>query len=214
MSKCSVCGLEYGLTHACAGIPPLVNPEETAPAPPLRFAPLYYLGEAYKILTWDDAAIRRASKDNNSLLYGFVIIAIGCAFSFNTLIVRSLQLNYPIPWNLLLPRYAFVVFYTMVWLIAQIGLAHALAKIFFDARGSYLGVLRAYMMGQMFRWLIIFPAIGGFLAGLGSIAALMMAFEEVDEVDRMKAFGLASAIGVTFWIGSIWVATNGPHPIR
>jgi hypothetical protein len=42
----------------------------------------------------------------------------------------------------------------------------------------------------------------------------MMVFGGVDEIERMKAFGLAAAIGITFWIASIWVATSGPHPIR
>jgi len=39
----------------------------------------------------------------------------------------------------------------------------------------------------------------------------MMVFEEVDEIDRMKAFGLAAAIGICFWIASIWLATSGPR---
>jgi hypothetical protein len=30
---------------------------------------------------------------------------------------------------------------------------------------------------------------GGALAGLGGIAVLMIVFEEVDEIERMKAFG-------------------------
>lgn len=59
--KCEVCGLEYGLSHNCTGIAPLVTPEETAPAPGLRLAPFYYLEQSFRILTWDDAAVRRAA---------------------------------------------------------------------------------------------------------------------------------------------------------
>jgi hypothetical protein len=66
----------------------------------------------------------------------------------------------------------------------------------------------------MFRWLIIIPIVGGLLVGLGGIAVLMMAFEEVDEIDRMKAFGLATVIGVTFSVAAIWLTTSGPRPIR
>jgi hypothetical protein len=38
----------------------------------------------------------------------------------------------------------------------------------------------------------------------------MMAFEEVDELERMKTFGLAATIGMLFWIACI--VTNGPRP--
>jgi hypothetical protein len=42
----------------------------------------------------------------------------------------------------------------------------------------------------------------------------MMVFEEADEVERMKAFGLAATIGILFWIASIWIAANGPRPMQ
>lgn len=34
------------------------------------------------------------------------------------------------------------------------------------------------------------------MVGVGGVAVLMMVFEEVDEIERMKAFGLAAAIGI------------------
>jgi len=74
--QCSVCGQDYGLTHVCAGIAPEVPADERAPTPRLRFDPVYYFVEAGRILCWDDAAVRRAARDNNSLLYGFLILAI------------------------------------------------------------------------------------------------------------------------------------------
>jgi len=212
MSQCSVCGQEYGLTHNCAGIAPLVAAEETAPPPKVRFAPLYYLDEAFKIMIWDDAAVRRASRDNNSLLYGLLILAVGTAIPFGFLAQRSVQLGYPIPWGLMATRYPQTLAYTLAWIILQVGLSHQLAKLFFDARGSYLGVMRAYMLGQLFRCLQIVPVWGGALAGLGGIAVLMIVFEEVDGVERMKAFGLAATIGVAFWVASIWWVTGGNHP--
>jgi len=119
MSQCSVCGQEYGLTHSCAGIAPLITADETAPPPKLRFAPLYYLDEAFKIMTWDDVAVRRASRDNNSLLYGFLILAIGTAIPFGFLVQKSFQLGYPVPWSLMAPRYAQTLAYTLAWIILQ-----------------------------------------------------------------------------------------------
>jgi hypothetical protein len=56
--------------------------------------------------------------------------------------------------------------------------------------------------------------VGGMLAGLGGIAVLMLVFEEVDGIERMKAFGLAASIGAIFWVTSIWLATSGVRPVR
>jgi hypothetical protein len=52
------------------------------------------------------------------------------------------------------------------------------------------------------------------LAGIGCVAAFMMTFEEVDEIERMKTFGLAATIGILLWIASVWIVTNGPRPMQ
>src|SRR5256885_5952490 len=70
--KCEVCGMDYGLSHHCSGIPPLVTLEESAP-PPTGFSPGYYLALAFNIARWDDIAIRRASRDSNAIYYGAVL---------------------------------------------------------------------------------------------------------------------------------------------
>jgi hypothetical protein len=67
--------------------------EETVPPLGLRFAPVHYLNEAAKTLTWDDEAVRRASRDNNSLLYGFLIVAIASVLPFGLLLVRDSTLD-------------------------------------------------------------------------------------------------------------------------
>ena len=212
--QCAVCGQDYGVTHTCTGIAPMATAEETAPAPGLRFAPVHYFKEAVKILCWDDAAVRRASKDNNSLLYGFLILLIAPAFPFGLLMLKSINLGYPVPWSLIASRYLMVLAYSLIWLFLQIGLSHVLARTLFDAKGSYVAIMRAYMLGQLFKWLVIVPVVGPMLAGLGGIAVLMLVFEEVDGIERMKAFGLAASIGVIFWIAWIWLATSGAQPIR
>jgi hypothetical protein len=192
----------------------MTTAEETAPPPRLRFAPVYYLNEAVKITCWDDEAVRRAARDNNSLLYGFLILLVAPVLPFWFLTVRNISLGYGVPWHLLAPLYATALLSSMVWIFLQIGLAHLLAKTLFDAKGSYVEIMRAYLLGQMYRWLIIVPIVGGFLTGLGSIAVLMLVFEEVDGIERMKAFGLAASIGVIFWIAAVWLAPGGVRPIR
>src|SRR5258708_37662492 len=99
--QCAVCGQDYGLTHTCTGIAPMTTPEEMAGPPRLRFAPVHDFGEAVKILCWDDAAVRRASNDNNSLLYGILILAIAPAFALVLLTVRDVKLGYSVPGGLI-----------------------------------------------------------------------------------------------------------------
>jgi hypothetical protein len=204
--QCAVCGQDYGLTHTCTGIAPMTTAEETAPPPPLRFAPFHYLDEAVKILCWDDAAVRRASKDNNSLLYGFLILLVAPVFPLGFLALRDINLGYAIPWGLIASRYGTTLLYSLVWIVLQIGLSHVLAKTLFEAKGSYVAIMRAYLLGQLYRWLSVVPLVGGLLTGVGSVAVLMLVFEEVDGIERMKAFGLAASIGVIFWFASMWLA--------
>jgi hypothetical protein len=212
--QCAVCGQDHGLTHTCTGIAPLKTAEETAPPPRLRFAPVHYINEAVKILSWDEAAVRRASKDNNSLLYGFLIVAIAPALPLGALMLRDVRLGYPVPWELVISRYGIALLGSLIWIVLQIGLSHILAKALFEAKGSYVEIMRAYLLGQLYRWLIVVPIVGGLALSVGSIAVLMLVFEEVHGIERMKAFGLAASIGVIFWIASIWLSTPGAQPIR
>jgi hypothetical protein len=157
--RCDLCGLEYGLSHNCAGISPLVLPDELAAPPGWRFAPFYYLEESFKILTWNDAAVRRAAKDNNSLVYGFSILALGTAVPFEFLLLRNWGLGYEAPWKLAGLRFGQTLATVLVWIILQIGLSHLLAKIFFDAEGSTLSSCGHTCWGRCFagspssRWL-------------------------------------------------------------
>jgi len=96
----------------------------------------------------------------------------------------------------------------------RLGCLHLLAKVLFGAKGSHLGIMRAYMLGQMFRWLVIIPIVGGILVGVGGVAVLMMVFEEVDEIERMKRSGWLRQSALQFSILSIWIATSGSRPIR
>ena len=203
--QCTVCGQDYGLTHQCAGIAPLASADELAPAPPLRFAPFHYFSEAFKILCWDDAAVRRASRDNNSLVYGFLIFALAAALPFAIFVFRALSAGYRVSPSVVLIRVTITVAVGLLWIVLQIGLSHLLAKMFFNAKGSYIAIMRAYLLGQLYQCLAVVPVLGGMATGIGGIAVLMLVFEEVDGIERMKAFGLAATIGVTFWIISVWV---------
>jgi hypothetical protein len=198
--QCTVCGQDYGLTDTCTGIAPLANPDELAPPPGLRFAPIYYFREAFKILCWDDAAARRASRDNNSLIYGFLILAFAVALPFGILVLRALAAGYRVSPTVVFERFAIALLASSIWIVLQIG--------------AYVAVMRAYLPGQLYQCLAVIPVVGPMAAGLGGIAVLMLVFEEVDGIERMKAFCLAAAIGVTFWILSSWFLTSDRPPIQ
>jgi hypothetical protein len=89
---CTVCGLEYGLSHNCPG--PLSAAGQDILSAGLQ-APTngglgYYLGEALKIVRWDDLAVRRNAKDPRATLYAVLfwiasMLAILMAPSFTAL---------------------------------------------------------------------------------------------------------------------------------
>lgn len=72
--------------------------------------------------------------------------------------------------------------------------------------GSIL--LRVSGKGPAFHWELVFYGVGSLIVldgicllaqyGLWSIAIMMITFEEVDRISRLKAFGLSAVIGVAF----------------
>ena len=63
--QCQVCGMNYGVSHNCSGVAPILSAEEASLVPE-GIAPIYYLRLAFNIARWDDVAIRRASRDCRS----------------------------------------------------------------------------------------------------------------------------------------------------
>ncbi len=70
---CEVCGMEYGLSHNCAG-PRSAEAQQIALAgltPPDGAGAAYYLEQAWKIVRWDDVAFRRNSKDSRATISAY-----------------------------------------------------------------------------------------------------------------------------------------------
>jgi hypothetical protein len=83
-------------------------------------------------------------------------------------------------------------------MLGQYGLCHLLARSWFGARGTYKGVLRPLLLGSVVTWLGVIPFVGVLVAGLWSIAVMMIVFENVEGISRLKAFGLSAVIGFFF----------------
>lgn len=203
---CRVCGETYGVVHSCPGAPPAVEPSNWIA--PGGFAPLYYFRQALAIARlFDDEAIVQASRDGTALLYGTVIWSIGCLGMVIPKVGELFFRTEPANWiEVAMASVGFaigcVVFLVLLAAVqvGHWGLTHLLARWWFGARGSFIGILRAMSMGSIVGWLFWIPAVGVLIGGLWGAAVLMRVFEEVDGIGRVKAFGLAFGSGL-LWQG-------------
>jgi hypothetical protein len=157
---------------------------------------------AFDIVRWDDMAIRRASRDPNALVYGAALSALSAAIIFLVtalpgMLTREGESPEAIFMGLLL---GLVFFWTYMGIIAliQIGLCHAIAKIFLGATGTLVGVMRPLFLGWFVNVLILIPVVGVFAVGIAWTAVLMLVFEEIDGIGRMQAFLISAGINAVF----------------
>jgi len=195
--RCAVCGQEYGVTHACAGVAPAA--EEAAP-PRATFAPLHYFLEALRITRWDDAVVRRTSQDSVALAYGIILWAIGVLLLFSVSVMRLIETGRPVNPLGFLFGYMFALTVSGALTLAQFGICHWIVRWLFRGKGTFLALLRPLLLGQIVTWAYVIPVIGPMVGGLAGVAVLMIVFEEVEGIERMQAFGTAACVGVAFWI--------------
>lgn len=141
---CSVCGMEYGLSHNCPGS--LSTAEQDILSAGLQ-APMdgglgYYLGEAFKIVGCDDMAIRRNANDPKATLYAVffwlaAMLVIFLATSFQAL-TRALSKADPVSAGIgAVVGLTFGLLVMGLITFAQLGLCHLIAKWFFGAAGKF-----------------------------------------------------------------------------
>lgn len=199
MQQCPVCGRTYGLTHECAG-PSVAKPAEAGRwAVQAGFAPANYFRQALAIAALDDSAVVAASRDRNAMLYGAIIWVLGQIIFLAGDWWAAAGGGRRVNWVVTPLTALFTIMLRTVLMLGQYGLCHLLARWWFGARGTYLGVLRALLLGSVVLWLGVIPYVGGLIARLWSIAVMMIVFEDVDGIERLKAFGLSLAIGLAFW---------------
>jgi hypothetical protein len=206
--------MDYGLSHHCSGIAPLLTAEETAP-PPAGFSPGYYLLLAFNIARWDEIAIRRASRDPNAIYYGAslwvfaaMIVLISVALLRSVTAIRvggpAMILGVAIGLSFGLAALAILTF-------IQLGLCHLIAKWFFDGNGSYWGVMRPLLLGWFVNCLVLIPVAGTLAAAIAWTAVLMMVFEEVEGISRLQAFGISATINVCFFLVQLMLTPVTRH---
>jgi hypothetical protein len=193
---CSVCGLSYGLTHNCGGIAPQIESDE--PPSKIGFPPAYYFMQGWKIVFWDDVAIRRNARDSRSLFYGIVFWIVGAALpllsGFAVAAANGVKLDPQ--------KVTFVLAMVPAGILIDFlryGICHFLAKKLFDASGTFMPLMRALLLGSVVSWLAVVPVVGPLLAGIGGTVVIMVVFEELDHIERMQAFLLAAGVNVAFF---------------
>jgi hypothetical protein len=205
--QCAVCGQTYGMTHACPGAAANQSAYAIAEAwvAPAGLAPFYYLRQAIAIARFDDTAITAASRDSAALIYGVIFWLAA------RLLIYGVMFQIPIrAQEVSLARIAMVIAISVVidaaTILAQYGVSHGLAKWWFDARGTYIGILRPMLLGSLVLCTYVIPYVGPLVAGIWMLAILMSVFEVVDGIERMKAFALAFGFGLIFFILTFEIA--------
>lgn len=203
--RCRLCGTEYAGFHVCRAAAPAEETPARAPSPPLRFAPVHYLREALAIARWDEAAIQRAARDNNALVYGFVFWTLGIFAPILRNLLLAWLAGYRIPWLTVAGELAKTLAVMATLMLVYFGIFHLLARFLLNGQGSYGGILRAMLLGSVVLWLGVIPVIGEIVARLWwGIAILMWVFEEVEGIERLQA--LAISIGIPLGLGLLgWI---------
>lgn len=207
---CDVCGQEFLVRHFCPG--PI--PADEVLAPPEGFALLYYLGEAWRIVRWNESAIRRVKDDPRSLRYGLLFWIIGLTVPSVVLdFFGPIKANTPFGSNYLLHLTITTVFGIGLSLF-QLGIIHLIAKYFCAGDGKFIQVVRPLSLVSFILLLEALPAVIGILFGgiswatlgmagylLGNIAwvtVMVMVYDVVDGMEQLTAFitSIASVFGL------------------
>jgi hypothetical protein len=220
--QCNVCGLEYGMSHNCPGpiTGSVLETLDAALKPPTDGGMGYYLGEAWKIVRWDDVAIRRNAKDGRAMMYAvpiwlaaMVVVLLGTTLP-GLIKIMSRVRNPQMAVLGAIVGLGFGLIVMAVLTFVQLGLCHAIAKWLFGATGRYIEVMRPLLLGWFVNCSIVIPGIGMLLAGIGWTAVLMMVFEEVDGIGRLQAFGISVGINICFFILQFWLMPGRGMAIR
>jgi hypothetical protein len=198
MERCLVCGRSYGITHSCPGTIAIASVGPRKWPVPSGFHPLQYFRQALAIARLDDAAVMTASTDKNALLYGSIIWILGQLLIIAGSLWGRASALARLNWVAVALTLLFLVLMDAILILAQYGICHLLARWWFGARGTYAKLLRPLLLGSVVTWLGVLPFVGIIVAGLWSVAVMMIVFEEVDGIDRLKAFGLSFVIGLIF----------------
>jgi hypothetical protein len=195
---CAVCRMEYLTVHNCPG-PPAVSVADGT-APPAGFALFYYLRETWRIVRWDDSAIRRIAADSRALPYGLLVWALTNLFVYAaTILEMSGRVRHLVMWRIILGGVLTLLVAVCIGLL-HIGICHLFAKWFFAGEGDFVNLVRPLLFATIVYVLVPIPIFGMLLGGLAWIAVVMMVFQEVNGMEPLTAFLLSAGVGIAIRI--------------
>jgi hypothetical protein len=169
-------------------------------APPSGFALFYYLRETWRIIRWDDAAIRRIAADSRALPYGLLVWALTNLFVYAaTILEMSGRVRHFVIWRLILGAVVTLPVAACIGIL-HIGICHLFAKWFFAGEGHFANLVRPLLFATMVYVLVPIPIFGILLGGIAWIAVVMMVFQEVHGMEPLTAFLLSAGVGIAIRI--------------
>jgi len=194
--KCEACGLDYQETHNCSAVPP--TEEQLIAAEGSGFG--HYLREAWRIVRWDDLAIRRVKDDPNALGYGLLIWTATNAISLLVILYTRSRHPERISPVAVLFLVAISLLYAATLGLIQLGIVHLAAKFFCAGEGKFVQVLRPLLLASFVYILQVIPVAGILIAGLAWVCVMVMVFDEVHGMPQLTSFLVSAGAGVALRI--------------
>ncbi|HWY44862.1 MAG TPA: hypothetical protein VNX66_15305 [Candidatus Sulfotelmatobacter sp.] len=208
--KCTVCGQDYGVAHNCAGVA-AASPVSAVPAPPEGFALGHYLGEAFRIATWDDGAIQRTMNDSRAILYGVIVYAFAVSMQLAVPIVRFLLAGRFEHATIVASSVAILLIPAAALDLLRVGICHLLSKWFAQGTGKFKQLIGPLFLGSIVYVLLLIPFVGPLLGGIAWIAVFAMVFQEVHGIEPLTAFLFSAGVGLVFFLIQLY-ALPVRHP--
>lgn len=192
--RCEVCGQDFLATHNCPG--PLLPTDPDKSTAPEGFALFHYLGEGYRIIRWDDSAIRRVMNDPRVLPYGVLIWAAANIVPLLALLSYSPRTRMLLASSRIISGILALLVIGAVLALIQLGICHVIARSFFGGKGTFMQILRPLLLASIVYVLFAIPIAGVFVGSIAWVAVMMMVFQEAHGMQPLTAFLLSAVVGV------------------
>jgi hypothetical protein len=190
--KCGVCGLGYEIEHICRG--PIGTESDAHGTAPKRSALAHYLRLSWRIVCWDDAAIREAADDAYILPYGFLIWTVSITLPLSLAwFLASLDTRVTSTQAVRLVLLGLVS--SAVYGFVHMGICHLIAKYFCAGDGHFIQVIRPLLLAGIIYLLVAVPILGPLLAPIAWICAVTAVFAEVHGIEPLTTFLFSAIVG-------------------
>jgi len=196
--RCQVCGEEYRGEHFCAS--PVAIGSGTTAAAPKGFALGHYLRLAWRIVLWDDSAVREIMDDPHATLYGLLIWSVSNALSLFVILSFTGLRSSPPPREQIARLVALSLVSSAIWGLVHMGICHLMAKYFCAGQGTFMQIIRPLLLAEIVYLLLAIPVVGSLVAPIAWVAVMVIVFHEVHGIEFLSAFLLSAGVGLALRI--------------